>query len=95
VHQTGGAFTAENGAAQLGLAFHEVTCIRASQVSPVVIEDATVAADYVNSLASHYQAQAARPWHEVVSDVQEQVQAAINANGNFRTVGDVAAFVCR
>jgi hypothetical protein len=41
---TGAAFTAENGAAQLGAAFHEVTCIRPSQVSPVVIEDAVVAA---------------------------------------------------
>lgn len=92
---TGAAFTAENGAAQLGVAFHEVTCIRPAQVSPVIIEDATVAADYVSSLASHYQAQVARPWREVVSDVQEQVQAAINANSNFRTVGDVAAFVCR
>jgi SAM-dependent methyltransferase len=90
-----GAFTAENGAAQLGVAFHEVTCIRPSQVSPVVIEDAAVAAGYVNSLASHYQDQVARPWREVASDVQEQVQAVIDTNGTFRTVGDVAAFLCR
>jgi SAM-dependent methyltransferase len=92
---TGSAFTAENGADQLGVAFHEVTCIRPARASPVVIEDATVAADYVNSLASHYQAQVARPWREVASDVQEQVQAAIDTSGTFSTVGDVAAFVCR
>jgi SAM-dependent methyltransferase len=92
---TGGVFTAENGTAQLGEAFHEVTCVRPAQVSPVVIEDAAVAADYVNSLASHYQDQVARPWREVASDVQEQVQAVIDTNGTFRTVGDVAAFVCR
>jgi SAM-dependent methyltransferase len=41
---TGGAFTAENGAAQLGVAFHEVTRLRPAQVSPVAIEDAAVAA---------------------------------------------------
>jgi SAM-dependent methyltransferase len=92
---TGSAFTAENGAAQLGAAFREVTCIRPAQAGLVVIKDATVASGYVNSLASHYQAQVARPWHEVASDVQEQVQAAIDTNGEFRTAGDVVAFVCR
>jgi SAM-dependent methyltransferase len=92
---TGSAFTAENGAAQLGAAFRAVTCIRPAQAALVVIKDATVASGYVNSLASHYEAQVARPWHEVASDVQEQVQAAIDANGAFRTAGDVVAFVCR
>ena len=92
---TGGAFTAENGAAQLGMAFDQVTCIRPAQVSPVVIEDATVAGDYVNSLASYHQGKVAPPRREVVSDVQEQVQAVIDTNGSFRTAGDVAAFVCR
>jgi SAM-dependent methyltransferase len=92
---TGSAFTVENGAAQLGVAFREVTCIRARPATPVTIKDATVAADYVTSLADHYQAQAARPWHEVASDVQHQVQAAIDTSGEFRTAGDVAAFVCR
>jgi SAM-dependent methyltransferase len=92
---TGSAFTAHNGAAQLGMAFHEVTCIRASAARAVVIEDATVAADYVTSLADHYQAQVARPWNEVSSHVEQQVQAAIDTNGQFRTAGDVAAFVCR
>jgi len=91
----GSAFTAENGAAQLGMAFDEVTCTRAGPAGPVIIKDATVAADYVTSLADHYQAQAARPWHEVASDVQQQVQTAIDTNGEFRTAGDVAAFVCR
>jgi SAM-dependent methyltransferase len=92
---TGFTFTAENGAAQLGIAFDEVTCIPASPAGPVVIEDATVAADYVTSLGDHYQARAARPWGEVASDVQQQVQAVIDVNGEFRAVGDVTAFVCR
>jgi hypothetical protein len=61
----------------------------------VVIEDARVAADYVNSLADHYQAQVARPWRDVAQDVHEQVQAVIDTEGEFRTAGDVAALVCR
>lgn len=61
----------------------------------MVIRDASVAAGYVNSLASHYQPQVARPWHEVAEDVREQVQGIIDAEGEFRTGGDVAAFVCR
>ena len=35
----------------------------------------------------------ARP--DVAEDVRKQVQAAIDADGAFRTAGDVAAFVCR
>jgi SAM-dependent methyltransferase len=91
---TGSAFTAENGAAQLSAVFSEVTCIRPAQAGAVVIDDATVASDYVNSLASHYQDQVARPWSDVASDVQEQIQAVIDTNGTFRTAGDVVAFVC-
>jgi hypothetical protein len=92
---TGSAFTRENAAAQLGAAFREVTCVRAAEAGPVVITDAAVAADYVSSLADHYQPQVARAWDEVAQDVREQVQAAIDRRGEFRTAGDVAAFVCR
>jgi hypothetical protein len=41
---TGGAFTAENAAAQLGLAFQEVTGVRPAGAGPVIISDASVAA---------------------------------------------------
>ncbi len=92
---TGSAFTMDNAAAQLGAAFAEVTCVRPSGAGPVVIEDASVAADYVSSLAGHYQPQVARPWRDVAEDVREQVQAVIDTRGTFRTAGDVAAFVCR
>jgi hypothetical protein len=90
-----GTFTVENAAAQLGVAFQQVTCVRATGAGSVVITDASVAADYVASLADHYQLQVARPWGEVVEDVREQVQAIIDDDGEFRTAGDVAAFVCR
>jgi SAM-dependent methyltransferase len=88
-------FTAGNAAAQLGVAFRQVTCVRPSGAGPVVITDASVTADYVASLAGHYQDQVARPWGEVVGGVREQVQAVIDTEGDFRTAGDVAAFVCR
>ena len=47
----------------------------------MIIQDAAVAADYVTSLADHYQAQVAQPWRDVAEDVREQVQAAIDAQG--------------
>lgn len=92
---TRSAFTIQNAAAQLGVAFRQVTCVRPSGAGPVVITDASVTADYVASLAGHYQDQVARPWGEVVEGVREQVQAVIDTEGDFRTAGDVAAFVCR
>ena len=92
---TGSAFTRENAAAQLGAAFREVTCVRAAEAGPVIIREASAAGDYVSSLADHYQPQVARPWRDVAGDVRQQVQAAIDAQGEFHTAGDVAAFVCR
>ena len=88
------AFTAENAAAQLAAAFESVTCIRPAEEPPVVIRDATVAADYVASWASFYQNQAARPWPEIVEEVRQDVQAVIDQDGAFVVSGDLAAFVC-
>jgi len=89
------AFTAENAAAQLRGAFGTVTCVRPPGQPPVVIHDAAVAADYVASLASHYQDEVARPWPDVVEDVRREVQAVIDNDGAFITSGDLAAFMCR
>jgi SAM-dependent methyltransferase len=92
---TGDAFTTENAAPQLGSAFPDVTCVRPETAGPVILRDASVAADYVSSLAGHYQPQVSRPWPEVAEDVRAQVQAAISTEGEFRTAGDLAAFICR
>ena len=89
------AFTAENAAAQLGAAFETVTRVRPASASPVVIRDATVAASYVASLATHHQDETARPWADVAEDVRRQVQAVIDGKGAFITSGDLAAFICR
>jgi SAM-dependent methyltransferase len=88
------AFTAENAAAQLEVAFNSVTCVRPVN-PPVIIRDATVAADFVASLADHHTGETARRWDEVTADVRAQVQAVIDAEGAFVTSGDLAAFICR
>jgi hypothetical protein len=90
-----GALSADNAAAQLRAAFRAVTCVRPSSAAPVVIHDAAVAADDVSSMGDHYQDEITRPWHDVVQDVRQWVQAVINDKGAFTTSGDLAAFVCR
>jgi hypothetical protein len=89
------AFGTGSAPAQLGVAFTTVTCVRPANYAPVVIRDATVAADYVASLADHHQDEIARPWPDVVEDVRQQVQAVIDTEGAFTTSGDLAAFVCQ
>jgi SAM-dependent methyltransferase len=89
------AFAAENAAAQLAVAFRDVTCVRPPSRAPVVIRDAAVAADYVASVGDHYQHQVTRPWPSVVEEVRHQVQNSIDSTGAFVTFGDPAAFVCR
>jgi SAM-dependent methyltransferase len=89
------AFTAENAAAQLAAGFESVTCVRPASTPPVIIRNAAVAADYVASLASHYQHETTRPWDEVVEDVRQHVQAAIDDQGAFTTSGDLAAIICQ
>ena len=88
-------FSAENAAAQLAAGFASVTCVRPASSPPVIIRDATVAADYIASLASHYQDETTRPWDEIVEDVCQHVQAAIDDQGAFTTSGDLAAFICQ
>jgi hypothetical protein len=84
-----------NAAAQLGVAFATVSCVRPARTSPVVIRPAAIAAGHVASLASHHQDETARPWADVTEDVRRQVQAVIDAGGAFVTSGDLAAFICR
>jgi SAM-dependent methyltransferase len=89
------AFTAENAAAQLGGAFESVCCVRPAGDAPVLLRDATVAAEYVASWASFYSGEIPRAWPEVVQDVRQDVQAVIDREGVFVVSGDLAAFVCR
>ena len=90
-----GAFSLENGGAQLAVAFDDVTCVRPDDVGAVVITDAGVVADYVASVADHYEPEVDRPWSDIVADVRSAVRAAIDADGAFVVHGDPGAFVCR
>lgn len=94
MHRATHSFTAENGAAQLGVAFRSVTRAGPERQARVMIRDARLAGDFVASWASFYQDQTTRPWPEVVTEVQRDVQAVIDHEGAFATSGDLAAFVC-
>jgi SAM-dependent methyltransferase len=87
-------FSLENGEEQLGGAFQHVTCIRPRDVAPVLLTDASIAADYVASVGDLYQPQTTRPWLEIVADVRESVQREIDASGVFVVRGESGAFVC-
>ena len=88
------AFSLDNGEEQLRSAFKEVTSVRATAAAPVVLTDASVAADYVASVEDLYQAEITRPWSEVVDDVRRSVQEQIDANGSFVVQGHTGAFIC-
>ena len=87
-------FGLHNGEEQLGGAFDRVECVRPTDVAPVALTDAAIAADYVASVADSYQQQTSRPWSEVVEDVRTAVQAQIDADGTFVIRGEVGAFIC-
>jgi SAM-dependent methyltransferase len=90
------AFSLDNGGEQLRWAFDSVTVLRPMGASaPVRVRDAAVAADYVASVADHYQDSTSRPWVEVVEDVRRDVQDAIDRTGAFTVTGDAGCFVCR
>lgn len=89
------AFSLDNGAAQLRVAFDHVECVRPVDVAPVRLTDAGVAADYVASVADHYEHETARPWSEVVDEVRAAVQRDIDTRGEFVVQGSSGAFVCR
>lgn len=88
------AFSLHNGKEQLQDAFEHVECIRPAGVAPVRLTDAAVAADYVASVADHYERETSRPWHDVVEDVRTAVQQEIDANGAFVVSGETGAFIC-
>ena len=88
------AFSLENGEKQLSGAFEQIDVVRPSGVAPVVVRDASIAADYVASVGDHYQSQTTRPWHDVVEDVRDSVQREIGARGAFIVHGESGAFIC-
>jgi SAM-dependent methyltransferase len=90
------AFSLDNGADQLRSVFDSVTVVRPIGASaPVPVRDAAIVADYVASVADHYQDSTSRLWADVVEDVRRDVQQAIDNSGVFIVTGDAGGFVCR
>jgi SAM-dependent methyltransferase len=88
------AFSLRNGKAQLQDAFEHVECVQPADVAPVKLLDAAVAADYVASVADHYEHETSRPWRDIVGDVRTAVQHEIDTNGAFVVRGETGAFIC-
>jgi ubiquinone/menaquinone biosynthesis C-methylase UbiE len=88
------AFSLHNGEEQLGASFDHVSCVRPDDVAPVKLTDAAIAADYVESVADHYQHETSRPWPEIVEQVRQAVEQEIHERGAFVVAGETGAFVC-
>jgi hypothetical protein len=89
------AFSLENGASQLREAFTSVELIRPQSVAPAVVRDPEVIADYVASVADHYEHEIDRSWAAVVDDVRAAAREVIEAEGALTVSGDPGAFVCK
>ena len=89
------AFSLDNGARQLRVGFDRVECVRLDDVAPVTLTHAAIAADYVASVADHYEHETSRPWQEVVEAVRSAVQREIDTNGAFVVRAETGAFICR
>jgi SAM-dependent methyltransferase len=88
------AFSLENGAAQLEVAFGRVHCVRPAAPGQMVIREAAVIADYVASVADYYQAEVVCEWSSIVEAVHSSADRIIKEHGAFVTSGDVGGFVC-
>ncbi len=90
------AFSLENGASQLATAFDH---IRRVDCPPGVVEvtDPQVLADYLNSVADHYQAEisAWTRWDDVVRECAGRVVAEVSEHGSFPISASVGAFICQ
>jgi SAM-dependent methyltransferase len=87
-------FSLENGAAQLSSSFSEVTRMDCPE-SSLIVTDPEAVADYVASVADHYQPEVDIEWAEVVRRVRVQAQEALDADGELRFSAQGGAFVCR
>jgi SAM-dependent methyltransferase len=87
-------FCLENGLPLLSAGFEHVTRVDCPPSSVVVTDPETVA-EYVASIADHYETEAGVPWTPVVKRVRELASATIDEEGELRLTSAVGAFVCR
>lgn len=90
------AFSVENGAEQLAAGFDVVERV---DCPPGVfhVTDPDAFADYVASIADHYEAQVAGwiSWADVVEACRAEVAAVVRDRGAFRISAAMGGFVCR
>lgn len=87
-------FSLENGAAPLSDPFAEVTRIDCPE-SSLVVTDPDALADYVASVADHYQPEVDLEWAEVVRRVRARARSILEVDGELRFNTQAGAFVCR
>ncbi len=86
-------FNMEGGAAVLSSAFESVIRFDCPATDLVVTEVGALA-QYVASVADHYESEVEIPWAEVVRRVRGLASDAISADGELRFSAGVGAFVC-
>jgi SAM-dependent methyltransferase len=87
-------FSMEGGAALLSSAFNSVLR-RDCPTSHLMVTDVGALAEYVASVADHYESEVDVPWAEVVRRVHELARAAVAADGELRFTTGAGAFLCR
>jgi SAM-dependent methyltransferase len=90
------AFSLENGADQLRVAFDEVDRVDCPE-GVVQVTDARALGDYLRSIGDTYEGQVISwtTWDGVVEECQRQVAAAVELEGAFPLSSSMGAFVCR
>lgn len=91
----GEAFSLENGAGQLSVAFESVRCLRPNQPARAIVTDPDVVTGYVVSLGDLCGQQLTASWDQLVEGVRQAASEVIERDGSFVVEGDVGAFICR
>jgi SAM-dependent methyltransferase len=87
-------FSMENGTQLLSSAFESVVRVDCPSTH-LVVTDVYALAQYVASVADHYESQVDIPWSTVTSRVYELANEAMASNGQLRFSTGAGAFVCR
>jgi SAM-dependent methyltransferase len=89
------AFSLENGAAQLAVAFDDIQRVDCP-AGVVEVTDSQALADYLTSVADHYETEisAWTSWDQVVRECTRQATAKIAQHGSFPISTSIGAFIC-
>ena len=87
-------FSMENGGELLSPAFDSVVRVECP-LSDLLVTDVDALADYVASVADHYEAQVDVPWTEVVRRVHDLARAAVATHDPLKFSTGAGAFICR